>query len=179
MGTKSNDGCSKRARIMTTPHSVEPEAEAVSATPSRSFASTATATSGNNQPVSAATTSRPSASGSIRRTCGSANTATGCNEPDNRQPAQEARGSTPNLPGYRLLPKPISGEIRGRPMELLTAKEVARRLRVSTSLIYQLIESGRLGCHRIGNGRGAIRIPPEDVANYLQSCREDPCGNSN
>ena len=64
-------------------------------------------------------------------------------------------------------------------MELLTAKEVARRLRVSTSLIYQLIESGRLGCHRIGNGRGAIRIPPEDVANYLQSCREDPCGNSN
>ena len=64
-------------------------------------------------------------------------------------------------------------------MELLTAKEVSRRLRVSTSLIYQLIESGKLGCHRIGNGRGAIRIRPEDVTNYLQSCREAPRCNSN
>ena len=58
-------------------------------------------------------------------------------------------------------------------MELLTAKEVARELRVSVSLVYQLVESGRLACHRIGNGRGAIRIRPEDVANYLQSCRNN------
>ena len=61
-------------------------------------------------------------------------------------------------------------------MELMTVKEVARRLRVSASLVYQLVDSGKLGCHRIGNGRGAIRICPEDVTNYLQACREDPCG---
>ncbi len=58
-------------------------------------------------------------------------------------------------------------------MELMTVKEVARRLRVSASLVYQLVDSGRLGCHRIGNGRGAIRIRPEDVASYLQSCRKE------
>ncbi len=58
-------------------------------------------------------------------------------------------------------------------MELMTVKEVARRLRVSASLVYQLIDSGKLGCHRIGNGRGAIRIRPEDLANYLQGCRKE------
>ena len=58
-------------------------------------------------------------------------------------------------------------------MELMTVKEVARRLRVSASLVYQLVDSERLGCHRIGNGRGAIRIHPEDVADYLKSCRKE------
>ena len=58
-------------------------------------------------------------------------------------------------------------------MELLTVKEVARRLRVSQSLIYQLVDAGRLGCHRIGNGRGAIRIRPDDVAEYLKNCRKE------
>jgi excisionase family DNA binding protein len=62
---------------------------------------------------------------------------------------------------------------RAYPMELLTVKEVARRLRVSQSLVYQLVDTGRLGCHRIGNGRGAIRMRPEDVTNYLQSCRAE------
>jgi excisionase family DNA binding protein len=58
-------------------------------------------------------------------------------------------------------------------MELLTVKEVARRLRVSQSLVYQLVDTGRLGCHRIGNGRGAIRIRPEDVTEYLETCRKE------
>ncbi len=56
-------------------------------------------------------------------------------------------------------------------MELMTVKKVARRLRVSASLVYQLVDSGRLGCHRIGNGRGAIRIRPKDVDEYLNQCR--------
>ena len=64
-------------------------------------------------------------------------------------------------------------------MDLMTVKEVARRLRVSASLVYQLVDSGKLGCHRIGNGRGAIRIRPDDLANYLQVCRKEPCSNSN
>ena len=59
-------------------------------------------------------------------------------------------------------------------MELLTVKEVARRLRVSASLVYQLVDSGKLGCHRIGNGRGAIRIRPDDVDTYLRTCRSSP-----
>ncbi len=59
-------------------------------------------------------------------------------------------------------------------MQLLTAKEVASQLRVSPSLVYQLVESGRLACHRIGNGRGAIRIRPEDVDQYLSQCRREP-----
>ena len=64
-------------------------------------------------------------------------------------------------------------------MELMTVKEVARRLRVSASLVYQLVDTGKLGCHRIGNGRGAIRICSEDVAAYLKACREEPCRNMN
>ncbi len=64
-------------------------------------------------------------------------------------------------------------------MELMTVKEVARRLRVSASLVYQLVDSGKLACHRIGNGRGAIRIRPDDVADDLQPCREEPGGHSN
>ncbi len=58
-------------------------------------------------------------------------------------------------------------------MDLMTVKEVARRLRFSASLVYQLVDSGKLGCHRIGNGRGAIRIRPEDVDEYLKQCRHD------
>lgn len=37
----------------------------------------------------------------------------------------------------------------------LTAKEVAERLRVSKSTVYNLISCGRLPAHR--NGRGAVR----------------------
>jgi len=54
---------------------------------------------------------------------------------------------------------------------LLTVKEVARRLRVSASLVYQLVDPGKLACHRIGNRRGAIQIRPEDVDTYLRTCR--------
>ena len=58
-------------------------------------------------------------------------------------------------------------------MDLMTVKEVAHRLRVSASLVYQLVDAGKLACHRIGNGRGAIRIRPDDLANYLQVCRRE------
>lgn len=54
---------------------------------------------------------------------------------------------------------------------LLTVKAVAERLSVSTSLVYQLVESGKLPVHRIGNGRGAIRFSPQDIETYLEECR--------
>jgi excisionase family DNA binding protein len=56
-------------------------------------------------------------------------------------------------------------------MKLWTVAETADALSVSTSLIYQLVEAGKIPCHRIGRGRGAIRFRAEDIAAYLQACR--------
>ena len=53
---------------------------------------------------------------------------------------------------------------------LLTVASVAKRLSVSSSLIYQLIESGKLGHHRIGTGRGTIRVSEADLESYLSEC---------
>lgn len=55
---------------------------------------------------------------------------------------------------------------------MLTVKEVAQRLNVSQSCIYQLVESGRIPHHRIGLGRGAIRFTADDVAEFLAGNRE-------
>lgn len=54
---------------------------------------------------------------------------------------------------------------------MLTVKQVADRLNVSQSIIYALVEAGQIVCHRIGVGRGSIRIAEEDLARYLKSCR--------
>jgi len=57
--------------------------------------------------------------------------------------------------------------------QLLTVREVSTRLRVSPSLVYQLVEAGKLACHRIGTGRGAIRVSSSDLEAYLQGCRSE------
>lgn len=54
---------------------------------------------------------------------------------------------------------------------MLTVKEIAGRLRVSPSTVYNLVEEGRISCHRIGKGRGCIRFTEEQVEAFLQSCR--------
>lgn len=54
---------------------------------------------------------------------------------------------------------------------MLTVSEVAKRLGVSTALVYQLVAQGRLPCYRIGLRRGAIRFAESDVEAYLVSCR--------
>jgi len=54
---------------------------------------------------------------------------------------------------------------------LLTVTEVADRLRVSCTCVYQLVKRGRLACHRIGLGRGAIRISVDDLLAYVEQCR--------
>jgi excisionase family DNA binding protein len=56
---------------------------------------------------------------------------------------------------------------------LLTVKDVATRLNVSQSCIYQLVESGRIPHHRIGLGRGAIRFTEDDISNFLAGSREE------
>lgn len=57
-------------------------------------------------------------------------------------------------------------------MRLLTVREVAEVLRVSGSLVYQLIEQHRLPVHRVGNGRGSLRVSEVDLAAYIDACRE-------
>jgi excisionase family DNA binding protein len=56
---------------------------------------------------------------------------------------------------------------------MLTVKEVADRLRVSRTCVYQLVERGKLACHRIGIGRGAIRISLDDLTAFVCACREN------
>ncbi len=56
---------------------------------------------------------------------------------------------------------------------LLTVRDTADRLNVSRNCVYQLVEAGKLPCHRIGIGRGAIRISEEDIRQFLESCRQE------
>ena len=58
-------------------------------------------------------------------------------------------------------------------MKLLTVVEVATVLNVSKSLVYALIENGQLVPHRIGNGRGCVRIAESDLKAYVHSCRQE------
>ena len=55
---------------------------------------------------------------------------------------------------------------------LLTVKDVAQKLNVSQSCIYQLVESGRISHHRIGLGRGTIRFTELDLSEYMDRIRE-------
>jgi len=47
--------------------------------------------------------------------------------------------------------------------DLLTVQEAARKAVVSPKTIYALVASGKLRAHRIGNGRGTIRIRATDL----------------
>lgn len=51
----------------------------------------------------------------------------------------------------------------------MRVREVAARLEISPSLVYQLIASGKLGCYRIGNGRGVVRVTEEQLQEYLRA----------
>ncbi len=50
------------------------------------------------------------------------------------------------------------------PVELLTVREVADALRVSTMTVYRLIKAGDLPCTRVGKG---YRIRAEDLDRFL------------
>jgi excisionase family DNA binding protein len=51
---------------------------------------------------------------------------------------------------------------------MFTVQEVASRLKVSTRLVYKLVETGELLSYRIGT---AIRIKQEDLDGYLNGRR--------
>lgn len=54
---------------------------------------------------------------------------------------------------------------------LFTVQEVAFRLGVSRGSVYELVKQGRLAAHRVGSGRGTIRISEADLRTYLKRCR--------
>lgn len=56
-------------------------------------------------------------------------------------------------------------------MKFYVVSEVAEMLRISESLVYSLIDSGKLHCHRFGNGRGKITISGSDLEAYIESSR--------
>ncbi len=55
------------------------------------------------------------------------------------------------------------------PASVLTVRQASERMGVSPRTIYDLCDSGRLRCQRIGTGRGTIRIRPSD----LDDCAND------
>lgn len=55
--------------------------------------------------------------------------------------------------------------------DLLTASEVAERLRVSTMTVYRLIRSGELPAVRVGRN---YRVRSDDLLSYLDRQRVDP-----
>ncbi len=56
---------------------------------------------------------------------------------------------------------------------LLSVQQVADRLQVSPSCVYQLIDSGKLSHHRIGVARGTIRVSEDDLTTYLEDSRTE------
>ena len=56
---------------------------------------------------------------------------------------------------------------------MFSVHEIAQRLGVSPTCVYQLIQVGKIACHRIGIGRGAIRIAECDLQEYLTSSRSE------
>jgi excisionase family DNA binding protein len=54
---------------------------------------------------------------------------------------------------------------------MLSPRQVKERLCVSLSTVYNLVETGQLECHRIGAGRGCIRVSEEQLKGYLERTR--------
>ena len=53
---------------------------------------------------------------------------------------------------------------------MYTVRQIAETLNVSESNVYALVASGRLTSHRIGNGRGVVRISEQALQAYLATC---------
>ena len=60
-------------------------------------------------------------------------------------------------------------------MRMMRVEEVAERLDVGADAVYDLAaEAGRLRCHRVGLGRGTIRIGEEHLAACLAGAESRP-----
>jgi excisionase family DNA binding protein len=56
-------------------------------------------------------------------------------------------------------------------VRLLKPNEVARRLGVSRSWVYEAARVGRIPCVRLGGPDGPVRFVPEDVERWLEQAR--------
>jgi excisionase family DNA binding protein len=59
-------------------------------------------------------------------------------------------------------------------ISLLTVEEVATQLRVRPRTVYELCNARTLPHHRVGQGRGMIRITQPDLDHYFQQGRVEP-----
>ncbi len=59
---------------------------------------------------------------------------------------------------------------------VLTVADVAERLGVSISLVYELVSQKLIACYRVGSGRGTIRFAEADIDAYLQSRKQSVPG---
>jgi excisionase family DNA binding protein len=60
-------------------------------------------------------------------------------------------------------------------ISLLNVPQVARRLNVSTSTVWRLVNSGELRSRRIGSGRGSpVRIDPAALEDFLHGSSRNP-----
>jgi excisionase family DNA binding protein len=58
---------------------------------------------------------------------------------------------------------------------MMTVQQISKRLNCSRALIYALIESGQLGCYRIGLGKqGGVRVSEEQLQHYLKDREQAP-----
>lgn len=55
---------------------------------------------------------------------------------------------------------------------MLSVKAVARLLSVSPKTIYKIISKGTLKAHRVGVGRGTIRVSEDQLSEYLRECEK-------
>jgi excisionase family DNA binding protein len=59
----------------------------------------------------------------------------------------------------------------GESPDLLTPSEVAARLRVSRTWLYDAAKNGRLPSIRVGGGEGPLRFVPEDLEEWINEAR--------
>lgn len=59
-----------------------------------------------------------------------------------------------------------------QPVEYMTVKEMANRLRLSKSTIYDLIDSGSLPCIVVGAKGRKILVTKADFQTYLDGCKK-------
>jgi len=68
--------------------------------------------------------------------------------------------------------QPSQAQATDQQPRLLTVRDVAEVLQLSPACVYAMVAEGKLVVHRVGTGRGSIRVNRRDLDDYLDSCRE-------
>lgn len=55
---------------------------------------------------------------------------------------------------------------------LLSYREAADRLGLSTRSLQRLVDAGRVMAYRLGPNGGRVRFAPEDLDRYVERCRK-------